>query len=64
MTDKGMSVGLLCSVIGHTVGFQKENYQGVSDKSPWRERRGIEMKSIGPKEVKPFLHTIELVRAS
>ena len=64
MNDKGMSVGLLCSVIGHTVNFQRENNQGVSEKSPWRERRGIEMKSIGPKEVEPFLNTKELVSAS
>ena len=30
---------------------EKENDQGVSEKGQWRERRGIEMKSIGPKEV-------------
>ena len=28
MTDKGMSVGLLCSVIGHTVGFGKGKWPG------------------------------------
>ena len=42
---------------------EKENDQGVSEKSPWRERRGIEMKLKGPKEVKPFLDTKELVSA-
>mgnify|MGYP001804196134 CR=1 FL=1 len=34
---------------------QKKNEQAVSGKSPWRERIGIEMKSAGPKEVKPLL---------
>ena len=28
MTDKGMSVGLLCSVIGHTVGFEQGKWPG------------------------------------
>ena len=28
MTDKGMNVGLLCSVIGHTVGFELEKWPG------------------------------------
>ena len=28
MTDKGMSVGLLCSVIGHTVGFEQRKCLG------------------------------------
>ena len=48
MTDKGMSVGLLCSVIGHTVGFKQGNDLGMSGKKPQRERRGTEMKSKGP----------------
>ena len=28
MTDKGMTVGLLCSVIGHTVGFEQRKLPG------------------------------------
>ena len=43
---------------------EKENDQGVSEKGPWRERRGIEIKSLGPKKEKPFLDTKELVSAS
>ena len=49
MTDKCMSVGLLCSVIGHSVDSERRNDLGISGKRPQRERSGIEMKSKGPK---------------
>ena len=49
MTGKGMSVGLCCTVIGHTEGSNRENELGMSGKRPQRERRGIEMKSKRPK---------------
>ena len=48
---------------GHECGpsLEMENDQAVSGKDPRRERRGIEMRSTGPKEVKPLLQTKELV---
>ena len=55
-------MGLICSVIGHAVSLKKENGQAVSGKSLRREMRGIDMKTTGPKEVKPLLKTKELVQ--
>ena len=49
MTDKGIRVGLLCSVIDHTAVSVRENDLRVFGKRPQRERRGIEMKLKGLK---------------
>ena len=54
MTDKGMSVGLLCSVIGHTVGFREIEWPD-SDLKETTERRERYLNEINRTEIgKPF----------
>ena len=61
MTDKGMSVGLpaFLSLVTWWASDSGKD-QGVSGNRTPRERMGIEMKSKGPKWVKPLLKTKEL----
>ena len=63
MTDKGMSVGSLFQSLVTRLAYESGKDQGVSGNKTPRERRGIEMKSMGPKWVKPLLKTKELESA-
>ena len=46
MTDKDMSVGLLCSVNGHTVVFKQGKWpgNGWEETTEWKERHRYEIK--------------------